>query len=219
MITFKLPELTCERYVLGPMEVNTYLIYDNSDSSQGVLVDPAEESQTLLDRIIELNLTDVLIFLTHGHADHLYGVDFFRKQLKAKVAISEFDAPMLTNPDMNLSSFIGEQITLEPADQLLENNAEIKAGKVILKAVCVPGHTPGGMILVGNNVVISGDTLFAGSIGRSDFPGGNGPLLIKSIENAFFSLSNRLVLPGHGPETEIDEEKTNNPFFAAKFTV
>jgi glyoxylase-like metal-dependent hydrolase (beta-lactamase superfamily II) len=200
------------------MEVNTYLVYDQG-ANFALLVDPAEESQTLLNRIRELDLKDIRIILTHGHADHIYGVDFFKKQTGAEVSISEADAPMLLDADLNLSSFIGESLVLEPADRHIKDGEKIELGNHIGVFKNIPGHSPGGMILVFDEMVISGDTLFAGSIGRSDFPGGDGKALVKAIKDQIFSLSDRLVLPGHGPETKISDEKTSNPFFGTLFNV
>lgn len=216
MVSFKQGNLICERYTLGPMEVNTYLIYDRN-ASQALLVDPAEESQELLNRIHELNLTEVTIFLTHGHADHIYGVDFFKKQLGAPVAISAEDAVMLTDARLNLSCYLGDSLEIEAAEQLLKDGDKFTLGSFSGELKLVPGHTPGGMILVFDSLVISGDTLFAGSVGRSDFPGGDGKALVKAIKEQIFSLSDRLVFPGHGPETKISEEKAENPFFADLF--
>jgi glyoxylase-like metal-dependent hydrolase (beta-lactamase superfamily II) len=218
MVTFKHENLICERFVLGPMEVNTYLVYDK-DSSDALLVDPAEQSQQLLSRIQKLDLKIKGIFLTHGHADHIYGVEFFRKKTDAPVLISQADAPMLEDANLNLSNFIGESIILDPAEKLLKDGDNITIGNYEGQFSQVEGHTPGGLILIFDGIVISGDTLFAGSIGRSDFPGGDGRQLIEDIKNKLFSLSDRQVLPGHGPETTISEEKANNPFFSAEFTV
>lgn len=218
MVTFKAGNLICEKYILGPMEVNTYLLYDRN-SDQGLLIDPAEESQTLLNRIKELDLKDITIFLTHGHADHLYGVEFFRKIVNAQVAISQEDAPMLLDPSLNLSSYLGDSLILEAADKLLKDGDKMNLGGFNGTFALVPGHTTGGMILIFDGMVVSGDTLFAGSIGRSDFPGGDGKTLVKSIKEKIFSLSDRLVFPGHGPETKISEEKDSNPFFGTLFNV
>ena len=218
MVTFKHGNLVCERYILGPMEVNTYLLYDH-DFNQALLIDPAEDSQELLSRIRELELSEIKIFLTHGHADHLYGVDFFRRQIPAKVCISEEDSPMLCDPELNLSCYLGENLSLAPADQTMRPGDTFELGNHSGELKKVPGHTAGGMILAFDGLLFSGDTLFAGSIGRSDFPGGDGKLLVKSIKEEIFSLSDRLVLPGHGPETRISEEKNSNPFFGTLFNV
>ncbi|MGM0598507.1 MAG: MBL fold metallo-hydrolase [Candidatus Rifleibacteriota bacterium] len=218
MVTFKHGNLICERFVLGPMEVNTYLVYDK-DTSDALLIDPAEQSQNLLSRIQELDLKLIGIFLTHGHADHIYGVEFFRKKTGAPLLISEKDSPMLEDANLNLSNFIGESIILDPAEKFLKDGDKITIGNYEGNFALVGGHTPGGLILIFDEIVISGDTIFAGSIGRSDFPGGDGKQLINDIKNNLFSLSNRQVLPGHGPETTISDEKATNPFFSAEFTV
>ena len=219
MVTFTSDSLVCERYILGPLEVNTYLVYEKG-SKEAILIDPADESQTLANRISELDFAVLTIFLTHGHADHLQGVEYFRSRFPfAKVAISAADAPMLLDPALNLSVFLGGPIVLRPADQILKENDTIKTGahEGLLKSVS--GHTTGGMILIFPGLVFCGDTLFAGSVGRSDFPGGNAKDLTKDISGKIFSLSDRIVFPGHGPETSISEEKNSNPFFEAPFTV
>ncbi|MBU1107487.1 MAG: MBL fold metallo-hydrolase [Candidatus Riflebacteria bacterium] len=216
MVTFKSHNLTCERYILGPLEVNTYLVYE-PESHQALLIDPADESPTLLSRINELGFSEITIFLTHGHADHLAGVDYFRHKLsQAKVAISQEDAPMLGDPDLNLSVYLGEPISLSEADIVLKDKDQLGPQGLL---AAVPGHTRGGLILIFPGMVFSGDTLFAGSVGRSDFPGGDGRQLIKAINDRIFSLSDRYVFPGHGPETRIAEEKNSNPFFSATFTI
>lgn len=215
MVTFTNDNLVCERYILGAMQVNTYLVYEPGNS-KALLIDPAEESPTLLNRMAELDLTDIIIFLTHGHADHLEGVAYFRKKIKgACVAISHKDAPMLSDPDLNLSTWLGEPISLEKADLLLSDHDRLFGGEL----VAVPGHTPGGMALIYPGMVFSGDTLFAGSIGRSDFPGGDGRLLVDSIKSRLLSLSDRQVFPGHGPETTIAGEKADNPFLSDDFVL
>ncbi len=218
MISYRNGCLVCERYILGPMEVNTYLVYDEN-SNQALLVDPAEESQQILERISELDLKEITIVLTHGHADHIFGVDFFRSRLKAPVAISKEDSAMLGDPSLNLSCYLGDAIEVSPAEKLLQDGEKIQVGSQTGEFRLVPGHTPGGMVLIFDHFVLSGDTLFAGSIGRSDFPGGDGKILVETIKKKIFSLADRKVLPGHGPETTIKEEKNNNPFFGTLFNI
>lgn len=219
MVKFTSGTLICERYQLGSLEVNTYLVYEK-DAAHCILIDPAEDSAEVLNRLKVLDFAELTIFLTHGHADHIAGVEFFRSHFPhSKVAISGKDAPMLADPDLNLSSFIGDSIVTKKADIILCENDYLQTGNQRGQIFEIPGHTPGGVILVFEGMVFSGDTLFAGSIGRSDFPGGDGKALVKCIKEKIFSLKDRMVLPGHGPETTISEEKTNNPFFGTFFNL
>lgn len=219
MVNFTIGSLVCERFILGPLEVNTYLVYEKG-SKEAILIDPAEESQTLVSRMLELDFAAITIFLTHGHADHLQGVEYFRKKFPgSQVAVSQADAPMLTDPALNLSIYLGDSLTVAPADRILKEGDTLATGTHTGKVSLIEGHTPGGMILVFPEMVFSGDTLFAGSVGRSDFPGGSSNALIKGIKNKIFSLSDRKVFPGHGPETTIAEEKASNPFFGTLFNI
>ncbi|MFZ2958097.1 MAG: MBL fold metallo-hydrolase [Candidatus Ozemobacteraceae bacterium] len=208
---FAVDGLKCERFILGPIDVNCYLIYD-VEAQEGLVVDPAEGSTDLLNRISELSLKPVRIFLTHGHADHIEGVDEVRAATKATVLISKEDAPMLADGRLNLSAFMGAPFTVKPADAFLAHGDEIRVGRHVGKVIAVPGHTPGGLALAFPGLIIVGDTLFAGSVGRSDFPGGDGRQLLSMIEARLFSLDDGIVLPGHGPDTTISEEKVSNPF-------
>jgi len=220
MATFQKGNLICERFQLGSLEVNTYLVYEKN-GKKCILIDPAESSDTILNRIRELSLEKITIFLTHGHADHIAGVDYFKNAFSAnaEIATSKEDSPMLEDPDLNLSTFLGDPVTVHKAERLLRDGDLVKLDNLSGETRIVPGHTIGGLILVFDSMVFSGDTLFAGSVGRSDFPGGNGKQLIEGIKSKIFSLEDRLVFPGHGSETTIAEEMKNNPFFAAFFSV
>lgn len=218
MVQFSFGDLVCERFILGTLEVNTYLVYEKGCKT-ALVIDPAEESQILLDRIIELDLNDITIFLTHGHADHIAGVPFLQAKTGAKVGISKADATMITEPTSNLSVFIGDQIALAEPDLIINPGDEFAFDDISGTFESVPGHTPGGLVLIFDDIVFSGDTLFAGSIGRSDLPGGDGKALIESIKSVIFPLKDRLVLPGHGPETKIQKEKDNNPFLCDSFAI
>ncbi|MDD3148361.1 MAG: MBL fold metallo-hydrolase [Candidatus Riflebacteria bacterium] len=219
MVTFTSDNLVCERFILGPLEVNTYIVYEKG-ARECLLIDPAEESQTVAKRLKELDFSEITIFLTHGHADHICGVEFFRREFPfCKVAIAAEDAAMLTDAALNLSVYLGEPVSASPADIILRSGNHLKTGSTDGILASIPGHTPGGMILIFPGMIFSGDTLFAGSVGRSDFPGGNGKELISSIKKHIFSLSDRQVFPGHGPETTIRAEMSDNPFFGTFFNI
>ncbi len=210
---FNFPGLTCERFVLGPFQVNTYLVFD-SESRELIVVDPAFAPAKLLDRVAQLDSSKVLIFLTHAHSDHILGVEPLKKATKAEVACSAEDAPMLTDPILNLSQFFGSPVSISPPERVLKHQDELALGSHKARVIAVPGHTIGGLALHFPKMLFSGDTLFAGSIGRSDFPGGDGKLLLKMIKDRLLSLPNCAVFPGHGPETEIAREKNENPFLS-----
>lgn len=213
MKTFKVNNLVAERYIVGPIEENTYLVYEEN-AKEALLIDPGSKTKEIVDRIKELNFEKIIIFLTHGHGDHIAGVEFFRSNFpNAKVAISIEDSGLLNDPDENLSFYINESVTLRPAEITIKEGDTFKTGSHMGIARHVPGHTRGGMILIFDEMVFSGDTLFCESVGRSDFPGGNATALMNSIKSKILTLSERIVFPGHGPETSIEREKTNNPFF------
>lgn len=213
MKTFKENNLVAERYIVGPIEENTYLVYEEN-AKEALLIDPGSKSEDIVNRIKELNFEKLIIFLTHGHGDHIAGVEFFRSNFpNAKVAISIEDSGLLNDPDENLSFYINESITIKPAEITIKEGDTFKTGSHMGIARHVPGHTRGGMVLIFDEMVFSGDTLFCEGIGRSDFPGGNATALTQAIKSKILSLSDRIVLPGHGPETSVEREKTRNPFF------
>ena len=191
---------------------NTWLLYDDV-SLEGVLVDPAAPSEVLLERIKDLNLKIKMIINTHGHGDHIGGNAFFAERLNAPLAIHKNDAAMLTDNLKNLSAYMGSSLPIKAADVLLEDGYTLNLGEYELKVIHTPGHTPGGICLYIDKYLISGDTLFELSIGRTDFPGGSHTGLIRSIREKLFVLPDDvIVFPGHGPQTTIGLEKSNNPF-------
>ena len=202
--------------VVGPIMENCYIIYDEK-SLEGIIVDPGDEADRILTAVKNLNLTIRYIVNTHAHADHIGANKEIGEKLKAKLAVHADDAAMLTDPQLNLSvaGYMGRLIISQPADILLHEGDIIVFGNCEFKVVHTPGHTPGGICLVGENVVISGDSLFAGSIGRTDFPTGSMTDLISSLKEKIMTLDpNMQVFPGHGRTTNIGWEKQNNPYLA-----
>lgn len=205
--------LKIEGYILLPdFETNTWLLWDE-ESREAILVDPAAPSPDLLKRIEELKLKVKYIINTHGHMDHIGGNSWFKNHLSAPLMIHSADAPMLVNSAMNLSLYVGNPVSSAPPDVLLEDGMELSLGKYPVKVIHTPGHTPGCICLLADKFLISGDTLFEQSIGRTDLQGGNHQQIINSIKNKLFVLPDDvIVFPGHGPRTSIGMEKKNNPF-------
>lgn len=197
---------------VGHLGTNCYIVYCDQ-TLQAAVVDPGGNKETILAEINKANLKVEYIINTHGHADHIADNDAIQQATGAKVLIHHEDAGMLTNAQLNLSMYIGKGIVCQPADRLLNDGDIICIGSIKFKTLHTPGHTPGGICLLDNNVLIAGDTLFAESIGRTDFPGGSYSQLINSIKSQLLSLEDDVrVLPGHGPETSIGWERKHNPF-------
>jgi len=200
--------------VVGPLGANCYLI-GCPETREGAVIDPGAEGERILAAAREAGLAIKQIINTHGHGDHIGANGTIKKATNAAILIHKLDAPCLNNPGANLSSLMGLRETSPPVDRLLEENDTINVGKTItLKVIHTPGHTPGGICLQGEGLVFTGDTLFAGSIGRTDFPGGSFGRLISAVKEKLFTLDDALVVyPGHGPASTIGAERVDNPFF------
>jgi glyoxylase-like metal-dependent hydrolase (beta-lactamase superfamily II) len=197
---------------VGQLGTNCYIVYCEQTLQAGV-IDPGGSAEAILAEINRARLTVDYIINTHGHADHIAANDAIQQATGAKVLIHHEDADMLTNPQLNLSIYIGGSFSCRPADRLLKAGDTISIGNIEFKTLHTPGHTPGGICLLTDKVLLAGDTLFAESIGRSDFPGGSHSQLINSIKSQLMNLADTVrVLPGHGPETSIGWERSHNPF-------
>ncbi|MBI3948827.1 MAG: MBL fold metallo-hydrolase [Armatimonadetes bacterium] len=209
--------MVIERFEVGPMGNNVYLVVDE-ESGDAAIIDPGLESDPALDRARERGWKVRAIINTHGHFDHVDRDAHFRQQTGAELLIHADDAPMLRALPQQAAWF-GMSAGPAPApDRLLRDGDEISVGRIRLRVLHTPGHTPGGVCLLtepaeSSPVLFSGDTLFAGSVGRTDFVGGDYATLIRSIRERLLPLpDDTLVYPGHGPETTIGEERRSNPF-------
>lgn len=205
--------LQIEPYILLPeYGTNTWLLYDD-EAKEGILIDPSAPSTLLLKRIEALDLKIVMIVNTHGHGDHIGGNGWFRERLNCQLAIHPLDASMLTDNRKNFSDYMGFPLNEKAADLMLADAQTIGLGKQTVRVIHTPGHTAGCVCLLCEKYLISGDTLFEMSIGRTDFPGGSHKAIIDSIRHKLFVLEDDvIVFPGHGPKTSIGMEKKNNPF-------
>lgn len=198
----------------GALRVNTYLAVDE-ETGKGIIVDPGGYNKALTNEINQKGIQIEYIVLTHGHSDHICGVNEHKAEFPdAKIVAYKDEAPMLMDPELNQSPAFGMPYRVE-ADILVNDGDELPLGNLTLKFFHTPGHTPGGMCIYIQeaNVLFSGDTLFCQSIGRTDFPGGSFKEISESIKGKLYILpDNTQVFPGHMGETSIGYEKENNPF-------
>ncbi len=197
---------------VGPIEANCYIVFD--ESKEALIIDPGAEGQKIFREIEKHGLKVKYIVNTHGHGDHIGANQKLKELTGASILIHELDAPMLTDGAKNLSIYLGKNISQPAADKLLKDGDVLEVGKMRFTVLHTPGHTRGGICLLGEDVCFTGDTLFDGSIGRTDLPGGSYTELINSIKTKLFTLDDKIVVyPGHGPDTTIGREKGYNPFF------
>jgi hydroxyacylglutathione hydrolase len=203
-----------------PFEENTYVLW-LPGRTDAVVIDPGLEPEIILDFLAEQKLTPALILNTHGHADHIGGnADLKREFPDAPLIIGVDDAPMLTDADANLSAPFGFPVVSPKADRVVREGDVVEGAGMRFEVLDVPGHSPGHVAFVyraATPLSFSGDVLFRGGIGRSDFPGSDGPTLFRSIREKMYALPDATVVyPGHGPVTTVGQEKRHNPFVQAE---
>lgn len=204
--------LSFMRLVLGDLGTNCYIIGD-PDSKEAFVIDP-DDGPAVVDTLKERGLTCIGILLTHGHSDHIHGVQTLMDTYGAPVYIHERDLPCLYDPQVNLSALHGRPVTITGGTiKTVKDGQHIGSGKMDFQVLETPGHTVGGVCYYMAPAVFVGDTLFRESVGRTDFPGGDFEALVQSIRTKLFTLPDQtMAYPGHGPETQIAFEKENNPY-------
>jgi hydroxyacylglutathione hydrolase len=202
--------------VSEPFMENTYLLWQ-SGRDDAVVVDPGFEPGAVLDALAERGLKPAVILNTHGHVDHIAGNAALKRSYPdAPLLIGRGDAPLLTDALLNMSGLYGFEVLSPPADRLVAEGEVLEYAGIRLEVLDVPGHSPGHVVFVIRGeptVLIGGDVLFRGSMGRTDFPGGSFELLASGIRRKLWPLPDQTVVyPGHGPATTIGHEKRTNPF-------
>ena len=198
--------------VVGPIMANCHIL-GCEETKEAAVIDPGDETGKILMALAKSNLTVKYILNTHGHFDHVGGNKKMREATNAPILIHASDAPMLNSLSASAATWGLASDDSPPPDQTIDEGDTISFGKITLKVLHTPGHTPGGVSFHTDGKVFVGDTLFASSIGRTDFPGGNFDALISGIKTKLFPLGDDVVVySGHGPETTIGGEKRSNPF-------
>ncbi len=198
---------------VGPIMANCYII-GCEETRHAAVIDPGDEADRILMSLTEDKLNVKYILNTHGHFDHVGANKRLKEVTGAKIAIHPDDAEMLDMINVAAASFGMAAENSPPPDLLINDGDKITFGNIALEVMHTPGHSLGGVSFFSDGVVFVGDTLFAGSIGRTDFPGGDFNTLISSVKNKLFVMPDEVkVLTGHGPATTIGQEKRTNPFF------
>ncbi len=200
-----------KKLVVGPLSSNCYIVGSES-SKEGMIIDPGDETGVILKNVKDLGLEIKYITLTHGHIDHIGALKEVQEATSAEVAIHTDEADSLH--EQLLSTMLGLSYpTPLPPDRSLQDGDSLDIGDLHFSVIHTPGHTKGGICLLGEGIVFSGDTLFNFGIGRHDLPGGNYSQLMNSIHTRLMTLpDDTVVYPGHGPESTIGAERRGNPF-------
>lgn len=202
------------RMPAGPIQANAYFLISEDQSC--LIFDPGGEPDKINNYIKEKNLKPLAILLTHAHFDHIGALDEVRSKWNVPVYLHKNEEKWLENPSLNGSGILRDiAVTARPADRLIEGDGALDIGPFHLETLFTPGHSPGSVsyYVKDADLVISGDVLFQGGIGRTDLHGGSQEVLLESIHQKLLTLpEHTLVLSGHGPETDVQTEQEQNPF-------
>lgn len=209
------PALRVHAFAPGPYQTNCYVV-SVAGSNACWIIDAGFEPHHLIRHVQTQALAPLALMLTHAHVDHIAGVPAVRHAFPGiPVHLHEAEKDWLSDPELNLSIFSGQPVSMAPPDRLLRDADELRLGELSLRVLHTPGHSPGGVTLwcEPQAVAFVGDSLFAGSIGRTDFPGCSFETLAHSIRTRLYTLPDATrIFPGHGPATTIAHERRTNPY-------
>jgi len=205
-----------ERLVVGPLQCNCYVVGD-PQTRHAIVIDPGDQADDILAAVDRHGLRLVAVAATHAHFDHVLAAADIRERTGVPFYLHDDDLAILDLLQESGRFFLGAELPPPPeVDRRYGDGDEITAGSVRLGVIHTPGHSPGSVsLLAPGEALFSGDTLFAGSVGRTDLPGGDSEQELASIRTRLFPLGDLLVYPGHGIETSIDQEKVSNPYVGA----
>jgi hydroxyacylglutathione hydrolase len=207
--------LMTKMFSVGILSANCYVV-NCKDTVQAAVIDPGfgrqREADEVISYITKSNLDLKFIINTHGHPDHTCGNQALKDKFHVPICVHEDDSYMLGESGKETAHYFGFDTVSPSADMLLHEGSYINFGEVTLRVVHTPGHSLGSVVLLGETEVFTGDTLFAGSIGRTDFPGSSDSEMRASLRKLLSLPDYFVVYPGHGPETTIGLEKKVNPF-------
>lgn len=197
------------------MNVNTYVLY-NENTMKAVIIDPSFDTIKIENCIAAENLKPIAVLLTHGHYDHIAGLDHIRERYSIPAYIGQDDAAMLMDSEINLSNYFGQPIVCREVENTVKDGDVLNLAGTEIKVISTPGHTMGGVTYLVEDILFTGDTLFHLSIGRTDFPGGNFNDLMQSLKHLskLDDKQDYIVHPGHESSTSLDFETANNPYMS-----
>jgi hydroxyacylglutathione hydrolase len=200
------------RIAAGIYAANCYIVY-STNTMDGVIIDPGGDVDDIIKVVEDKGIKIIGIILTHGHADHIGGLEDLKEKLDVDIMIHEDDREMLADADVNLSNIMAmDSVEIEP-DIILNDGDTINIGDKEILVIHTPGHTKGGICLKIEDNIITGDTLFQGSIGRTDLYGGDFNAIINSIKSKLMIYKDETkIFPGHGAPSTIGDERVNNPY-------
>lgn len=201
--------MTVKTLYFGDMAANCYLV---STDTAAIVIDPFAQYGAIADFFTLNPQKERYVLLTHCHFDHILGADTLREQFGAKIVIGKLDEKGLCDTSFSLSHLVGMSQTPFYADKTVSNEEILSVAEEKIRVLHTPGHTEGSVCYIIEDAIFTGDTLFAGSVGRCDFPTGDGSALMKSLEKLSHLDKNYKVYPGHGESTDILTEKLNNPY-------